>query len=182
MYSNVFFVRLQRDGLVDKNAWWKERWPKFRSQYSCKKNTALYVPLSLVLEAETGGSLDLLYDSPTPGSVRNPWGNKMDRARHSISSSRLSIPTRNYMHSERTHTLITYTHTQIHMQTICYRLYFFKYSPGSNGSFNIKAGRCEIIFLSKTNMENKFIIMPLKYQHCIFSVISQKYTRLLVHQ
>lgn len=38
---------------------------------SSDPSTALYVPLSLVLEAETGGSLDLLYASLNPGSVRN---------------------------------------------------------------------------------------------------------------
>lgn len=133
IFFKVFFVRLQRDGLVDKNAWWKERWPKFRSQYSCKKTTALYVPLSLVLEAETGGSLTV--------QLQVQW-ETLERIRRIEQDTQYCPLDSSFPYTitctQNSHTLITYTHTQIHMQTIYYRLYVFKYSPGSNGSFNHK--------------------------------------------
>lgn len=95
-------------------------------------------------------------------------------------SSRLLIPTRNYMHSEPTHIQHILPHTYT-CKVFATDYISLNIAQGAMVHSIIKAGRCVIIFLSKTNTENNFIIMPLKYQHCIFSMILQKYTRLLVH-
>lgn len=181
MYSKVFFVRLQRDGLVDKNAWWKERWPKFRSQYSCKKPLlcTYLCPWCWKLRREalwTCMTVQLRVQWETLEGIR--WIEQDTQYRPLDSSFPHAIT---YTQNAHTHSLHILTH-----KYTC-KLFATDYislniAQAAMVHSIIKAGRYEIIFLSKTNTENKFIIMPLKYQHCIFSVISQKYTKLLVHQ